>query len=114
MFNEFFSSARVIIEHVNGILKGRFSSLRGIRTQIKTEKDFKIVNTHVLVCLILHNLLMDFGNDECEEEWMEEEDDSDDEEEIITPLQVDAVSGQDKRVEVQNILLDWVLNKNNV
>ena len=56
VFNEYFSSARVKIEHVNGILKGRWSSLRGIRTQIKEVKDFQIVNDHNLVCLNLHNL----------------------------------------------------------
>jgi hypothetical protein len=30
LFNKLFSSGRVVIEHVNGILKGRFGSLRGI------------------------------------------------------------------------------------
>ncbi len=35
LFNKLFSSARTLIEHTNGILKARWSSLRGIRTQIK-------------------------------------------------------------------------------
>ena len=33
-----FSSARQVTEHMNGILKGRVSSLKGIRTQIKEKK----------------------------------------------------------------------------
>ena len=50
MFNFYFSSARTIIEHVNGILKNRFSSLRGIRTQVKTKEDFVAINDHIVVC----------------------------------------------------------------
>ena len=108
VFNEYFSSARVKIEHVNGILKGRWSSLRGIRTQIKEVKDFQIVNDHILVCLILHNLMIDF-NDECDDAWIEEEDDmgNDDNDEEAkeermarVAAQVDTLTGHSKRIEV--------------
>jgi hypothetical protein len=34
-----FSSARVVLEHVNDILKARWSSLRGLRTQISKQLD---------------------------------------------------------------------------
>ena len=46
LFNYYFSSARTIIEHVNGMLKNRFQSLRGIRIQVKTKKDFDAINRH--------------------------------------------------------------------
>lgn len=45
-----------------GLLKGRFSSLRGIRIQVKTKKDFAKVNRWILACLILHNIVT-FCND---------------------------------------------------
>jgi hypothetical protein len=38
--NELFSSGRKVIEHLNGILKIRFSSLRELRTQTKEKEDF--------------------------------------------------------------------------
>ena len=58
VFNELFSSCRTIIEHTNGMVKTRFGSLKGIRTQIKTRADFSAVNKHIIVCSILHNLLI--------------------------------------------------------
>jgi hypothetical protein len=64
-FNQVFSGARVIIEHVMGLLKGRWSSLRGIRIQIKTKADFVRVNRWILCCLILHNIVL-FCNDQWE------------------------------------------------
>jgi hypothetical protein len=36
VFNELYACGRVLIEHVNGVLKARWSSLRGIRTQIRS------------------------------------------------------------------------------
>jgi DDE superfamily endonuclease len=72
IFNQLLSSTRVVIEHVNGVLKNRWASLKGIRTQIRNRKDFEKVNNHVLVCLILHNILIDI-NDAWEEPEIVEE-----------------------------------------
>ena len=58
MFNAQFSSGRVIVEHTLGVLKSRFSSLRGLRTQIRDKGDFKKVNRWICVCLILHNIVL--------------------------------------------------------
>jgi len=44
VFNVLFSTARVKIEHVNGILKARFTSLKGLRIQVKQLDDFVRVN----------------------------------------------------------------------
>ena len=38
-FNETFSSARVVVEHVMGLLKMRWQSLRGLPIQIKHKRD---------------------------------------------------------------------------
>jgi hypothetical protein len=53
---------------VNGILKGRFASLKGLSIQIRELKDFVAVNKWILVCLILHNILIEFNVDEWEHE----------------------------------------------
>lgn len=104
VFNELFSSARCKIEHVNGILKNRFMSLKGIRTQVNKVEDFKLVNNHVVVCLILHNILMDFRD-----EWEYEEDEDDDEENIQHPIE--PINASALRARVHRYLLDWYFNK---
>jgi hypothetical protein len=98
MFNEVQSSARMPIEHTNGVLKGRFQSLKGIRTQIKNKKELKMVCDHIVVCLILHNLLIDF-RDEWELDDDAEEEEDIDEEEIRQ--RTDATNGNDLRTRVQ-------------
>jgi hypothetical protein len=102
VFNELFSSARVVIEHVNGIVKGRFSSLRGIRVQLNKEKDVKRVNEWILVCLILHNILVRFRD-----EWEEEDVEDVQEEELLAPNVTENTHANDLRLNVQQTLLTW-------
>jgi hypothetical protein len=105
IFNELFSSCRCGIEHANGIWKNRWASLKGIRTQIRTKADFKVINTHILVCIILHNILISFND-----EW-------DDVEVEDVHVAANAVHVQksykktalERRVEIQNELLAWRL-----
>jgi len=99
MFNEVQSSARVIIEHLNGVLKARFQSLKGIRTQIKNKKELKMVCNHVVVCLILHNMMLDF-KDEWEDEVVEEEEAEEVDEEEVRQ-RTDTTNGNDLRARVQ-------------
>ena len=49
-FNAWISSLRVVIEHVNGILKSRWSSLNGIRIQIKVKEHLKNVIEWIQCC----------------------------------------------------------------
>ena len=56
-FNQKISHARIIVEHVMGILKGRWCSLRP--KSILTEK----VNSWILSRLILHNMVTQFNDD---------------------------------------------------
>ncbi len=56
---------RCHIEHVNDVLKNRFGSLKGLRLAIHTHADFQRVNLWIIVCLLLHNLLIEY-NDHCE------------------------------------------------
>jgi hypothetical protein len=105
VFNELFSSARCLIEHTNGMVKNRWASLKGVRTQIRTKKDFVDVNKHVLACLVLHNILLSF-NDEWETEMVvEQEDEIGD---MLSRLSI-ADTAIGKRVTIQNYLLRWKL-----
>lgn len=50
------SVARTKIEHTNGILKNRWSSLKCIPTQIQVADDIEKVNEWIVCCIVLHNL----------------------------------------------------------
>jgi hypothetical protein len=105
IFNELFSSCRCLIEHANGIWKNRWASLKGVRTQIRSKADFKVINTHILICIILHNILISFND-----EWGEVEVDD----VHVAPNRVYIQRSfkkpaLERRVEVQNELLAWRL-----
>jgi len=102
-----FSSARVIIEHVNGMLKARFASLKGIRIQVRVVEDFQRINDWITVCLIIHNLLIDFREDDWDEDIENEDDDN---EEAINSNIVDQPAGMNLRIKVQTELLRWFFN----
>jgi hypothetical protein len=77
VFNDLFSTARVKIEHVNRILKARFTSLKGLRIQVKQLDDLVRVNDWIVVCIILYSILLSFkdvlSEDDIEEEVVDEE-----------------------------------------
>ena len=64
LFNVWYSSGRVTIEHVNGRIKSRFGSLNGIRCiLVQKLEDFERVNISGLLfalsyTICLHDLLM--------------------------------------------------------
>ena len=45
-----------------GLVKGRFQSLKGLRQQIKDERDHCMAVEWIRTCLILHNLILDIEN----------------------------------------------------
>ena len=55
-FNVIFSSARVVVEHVMGLLKSRWSFLRGIRTQFRAKQDLEDINSQIVCAVVLHNI----------------------------------------------------------
>jgi hypothetical protein len=65
-FNEQFSTARVIIEHVMGLLKNRWGCLRGLRTQVKRVEDFAKLNEWIVACFVMHNIVIE-RNDKWED-----------------------------------------------
>jgi len=53
---------RVVSEHTIGILKGRWSSLRDLRLQLRSSDDVVFAFEWCLVCCILHNLCNELGD----------------------------------------------------
>ena len=74
-FNYRLAQSRVRIEHAIGILKGRFASLREMRTQIRNRKEMKVAIKWIISCVVLHNLLADL-KDQWNELYEEDEPDS--------------------------------------
>jgi hypothetical protein len=106
LFNELFSSARVIIEHTNGLLKSRWKSLTNMRVQIREKADLKYACQWVLCCLILHNMTIVIGD-----KWrvrhpavVEENIDDEEEEEIEL---YDTSDGEDIRDRVHFNVMQW-------
>jgi DDE superfamily endonuclease len=63
IFNKTIARPRVTSEHVNGLLKNRFPFLRSLRFRLTHErKSMKRVLTYITVAVILHNLLIGFGD----------------------------------------------------
>jgi hypothetical protein len=116
IFNQLFSSGRVTIEHLNGILKNRWASLKGIPKQVNKKEHLKDVAQWIMACLTLHNMLIAF-NDEWEEEDPPEDTEQDAEafhatipEQLIAPT----ADGVTLRARVQAHVLHWFYdNRNN-
>jgi hypothetical protein len=71
-FNYHLAQLRVRIEHAIGILKGQFSSLREMRSQIRKHHEMKAVIKWIISCVVLHNLLADL-KDQWNKLYKEEE-----------------------------------------
>ena len=107
MFNELFSSARCRIEHVNGVLKNRFGSLKGLRLAIRTHADFQRVNLWIIVCLLLHNLLIEY-NDPWEADADAGNEELDDNMPPLMPIPANTLAAANQfRTQVQITLLNW-------
>ncbi len=63
LFNKKISTIRVTVEHVMGLLKNRWSSLRGIRLLLAEGENMARVNTWIECTIILHNMMMVLHDD---------------------------------------------------
>lgn len=73
-FNEKLAKLRIISEHCIGILKGRFPWLRSIRLKIKEDpKSIKNILDMIDATIIMHNILIELGEEE-KREWIDEDD----------------------------------------
>lgn len=76
-FNAFLAKPRVITEHTMGLWKGRFPWLRGIRMEITDNPESKQkLLQYIDATVVLHNMLIEFGEDDDEiNPWTTEDDD---------------------------------------
>ncbi|KAG4070931.1 hypothetical protein HA402_001368 [Bradysia odoriphaga] len=63
-FNQYFSTYRVRIEHVFGLMKEKFPSLKKLSIRIRDAKSHEFVCTWIRVCCILHNVLLPHFDEE--------------------------------------------------
>jgi hypothetical protein len=76
-FNRKLSNIRVRVEHCIGMLKAKFSSLRGLRLAIRNDREVHRCTYWIRACAALHNLLL---KDPVDAEWMGAEDEDTDNE----------------------------------
>jgi hypothetical protein len=67
-----FKQVCVKSEHAMGYLKGRFSSLRGLRQQIDDATDHKRALAWVKTCIIIHTLISFIEEGDQDDEFMAE------------------------------------------
>lgn len=64
-FNTALSEIRMVIEHVNGMLKSRFQCLKEARQMLRDKRSCARLNTLISVCCVLHNWLLEQGEGSC-------------------------------------------------
>lgn len=57
-FNKLLSSVRIDVEHIFGVLKGRFAALKEMGTHNDTQETYKVIEALMTV----HNMCVDFGD----------------------------------------------------
>ena len=72
-FNLMIAKARVLNEHCIGILKGRFQSLRQLRFDVGTVRGAQLAIFTLRAATVLHNLLIDDGDEFLLESTLEDE-----------------------------------------
>ncbi|KAE8195680.1 hypothetical protein CF328_g4359 [Tilletia controversa] len=77
-FNKLLSSIRIDIEHAFGLLKGRWTSLKGLRVRLLNDSQLGVACMWITACVVLHNILIDqrdlWQSDAEQEEGGEEDD----------------------------------------
>ncbi|ETN13040.1 hypothetical protein PPTG_22447 [Phytophthora nicotianae INRA-310] len=61
-FNNYLAMSRVRNEHAIGILKGRWSSLRELRNQLRSEQEMTQLIDWAIGCCVLHNMMARLGD----------------------------------------------------
>lgn len=100
IFNQYFSSYRVRIEHCFGILEEKFQSLKSLPVQIYDEKSHKFACTWIRVCCIVYNMILpyiDVSEFPCPI--------SQEQDEFLTASDVDKL-GEAKRMALVDIVLE--------
>ena len=102
VFNDLFSIGRSKVERCIGGAKCRTRSLRDIRTQIRSKKDFCLVFKHIYACFVLHNIMIEYRDDNFREDEDEQEEDDD------GVIHAESATGLELRERVRlNLLQKW-------
>ena len=105
-FNKFLSKPRVLSEHTIGILKGRWQFLRSIRMRLSdNENDLRNILNYITVAIIIHNILIGFGNNG--EEFYEndgDQSDIDEDNELNQPI-ADGLANDTRRSHLLGYIL---------
>ena len=109
-FNTCLAQVRIASEHCIGILKGRFRCLMKNNIKLKNSKrEVKELVRLIGACIVLHNLLIDYNEDDIPSQWYEEMNDEidwtmyDEEEEDIARVTDDK---EDRRKYVFNSVIN--------
>ncbi|OAD68543.1 hypothetical protein PHYBLDRAFT_63544 [Phycomyces blakesleeanus NRRL 1555(-)] len=63
LFNQLHANLYVQTEHCIGILKSRFELLKGLHTSVYDKYNIEKIEYWIRCCCVLHNLLLDCGDD---------------------------------------------------
>jgi hypothetical protein len=70
LFNTHLAQVQIASEHCIGILKGRFGCLKHSNVQLKDgKKEVKHLVKMIGACIVLHNLLINYNEDDIPQEW---------------------------------------------
>ena len=105
ILNKTIAKPRVLSEHGIGMLKARFPFLRSIRFRVTEKKaSMKRVIRYIATCVILHNLLIGFGD---EYELLDEDlSDIDEENELNKPLPDCPGRTDGRREQLKNFIVE--------
>ena len=99
-FNKLLSKVRMRSEHTIGILKGRFPWLRSIRMKITTKKkSLRKILRLLDATIVLHNMLIAFGENMTVEAWIHEDDRASD---------IDAEDRAEDQSELMKAVPEWM------
>ena len=109
-FNTCLAKSRIASEHCIGILKGRFKCMKRINIKLKNSKEeVKEVVDMIGACIVLHNLLINYEEDEIPKSWYDDINDNidwglyDEEQDDIPRV---TEKNDDRRVYVYNSLIN--------
>ena len=77
-FNKLVSSSRIDIEDAFGLLKNRWSCLKGLRVRINSNEQLLVACRNIMACIVLHNMLISFDDQWAERDEVEPEVDVED------------------------------------
>ena len=111
-FNHLLSHIRMRVEHCNGILKGRFQCLRGLRNKIRNKNDHRRAVYWIRSCAVLHNFLISDFYDETWTEHSRREADLNSGNDLRETIDSDR-AGVKKREEVKKIVFKKICLRRN-